>query len=161
MDETNRMITKIAREVSKFTVRMLRADGIGAGEFDTIHAVRKNPGLTQADVCRITGMDKGAVARQTLNLEKKGYLTRLDNEEDGRSRRLYATEKAEELKNSKVHIETRFYEWLLAPLSVRERREFDRLLTILYNRCKDESRAGFPEMSRIIHEGAYNENREN
>ena len=65
MDATKRKITKIAREVSKFTVRTMRAEGIGAGEFDVLHAVRKNPGITQAGVCRITGLDKGAVARQT------------------------------------------------------------------------------------------------
>lgn len=57
MDVTKRRITKIAREVSKFTVRTLRAEGVGAGEFDVIHAIRKNPGITQAGVCRITGLD--------------------------------------------------------------------------------------------------------
>lgn len=60
MDITERKITKIAREVSKFTVRQLREEGVGASEFDVIHAVRKNPGITQAGVCRITGLDKGA-----------------------------------------------------------------------------------------------------
>ena len=112
MDATKRKITKIAREVSKFTVRTMRAEGIGAGEFDVLHAVRKNPGITQAGVCRITGLDKGAVARQTANLEAKGYLERRENPGDGRSRLLYATEKAESLKNSKAQIETAFYEWL-------------------------------------------------
>lgn len=72
MDITERKITKIAREVSKFTVRQLREEGVGASEFDVIHAVRKNPGITQAGVCRITGLDKGAVARQAANLEAKG-----------------------------------------------------------------------------------------
>lgn len=150
MDATNRMLTKIAREVSKFTVRTLRTEGIGAGEFDVIHAIRKNPGITQAEVCRITGLDKGAVARQTLNLEKKGYLTRKVNDKDGRSRLLFATEKAEKLKNSKASVESRFYEWLLEPLSDSDRQEFVRILTILYHRCKEESKAGFPEMERIM-----------
>ena len=86
MDITERKITKIAREVSKFTVRQLREEGVGASEFDVIHAVRKNPGITQAGVCRITGLDKGAVARQAANLEAKGYIVRKDNEDDGRSR---------------------------------------------------------------------------
>ena len=58
MDITKRKITKIAREVNKFTVRTLRAEGIGASEFDVIHAVRKNPGITQAEICRITGLDQ-------------------------------------------------------------------------------------------------------
>ncbi len=58
MDITQRQITKISRGVSKFTVRTLRTDSVGASEPDLIHAVRKNPGITQAEVCRITGMDK-------------------------------------------------------------------------------------------------------
>ena len=150
MDSTKREITKIAREVGKFTVRTLRADGIGTGEFDVIHAVRKNPGITQAGVCRVTGLDKGAVARQTANLEAKGYLTREENSADGRSQLLFATEKAELLKNSKAQIETMFYEWLLAALPEAERQEFARLLEILYQRCKAESKAGFPEMGAIV-----------
>ncbi len=153
MDITKRKITKISREVSKFTVRTLRQDGIGTSEFDVIHAIRKNPGITQADVCRITGMDKGAVARQTANLEAKGYITRAENPGDGRSRLLFATQKAEELKNSKAHVEAAFYEWLIQPLDEDERKEFSRLLDIVYRRCKAESRAGFPEMEKIIRSG--------
>ena len=153
MDITKRKITKISREVSKFTVRTLRQDGIGTSEFDVIHAIRKNPGITQADVCRITGMDKGAVARQTANLEAKGYITRAENPGDGRSRLLFATQKAEKLKNSKAHVEAAFYEWLIQPLDEDERKEFSRLLDIVYRRCKAESRAGFPEMEKVIRGG--------
>lgn len=160
MDATKRQITKIAREVSKFTVRTMRREGVGSGEFDVIHAIRKNPGITQAGVCEITGLDKGAVARQTANLEAKGYLIRRENPADGRSRLLFATEKAERLKNSKAHIESQFYEWLLEALSEEERAEFARLLDILYFRCKAESKAEFPEMSKIIKEGESNEQAE-
>lgn len=117
MDITKRKITKIAREVSKFTVRTLRAEGVGPGEFDVLHAIRKNPGITQAGVCRITGFDKGAVARQTASLEAKDYLRREANPADGRSRCLYATAQAERLKSSKAAVETQFYDWLLAPLT--------------------------------------------
>ena len=154
MDVTHRKITKIAREISKFTVRTLRADGVGAGEFDVIHAVRKNPGITQSGICRITGLDKGAVARQTANLEAKGYLRRSENPADGRSRLLYATEKAETLKNSKAQLEANFYEWLAEPLSEDEREAFARTLDRLYQRCKAESKADFPEMTRRVREGS-------
>ena len=160
MDATKRQITKIAREVSKFTVRTMRREGVGSGEFDVIHAIRKNPGITQAGVCEITGLDKGAVARQTANLEAKGYLIRRENPVDGRSRLLFATEKVERLKNSKAYIESQFYEWLLEVLSKEERAEFVRVLDILYHRCKAESKAEFPEMSKIIKEGESNEQAE-
>lgn len=85
MDITQRQITKIAREVGKFTSRMMKAEGVGTAEFDLIHVVRKRPGITQAEISKILGADKGAVAKQTANLEAKGYLRRENNPADGRS----------------------------------------------------------------------------
>lgn len=150
MDISERKITKIAREVGKFTARTMRADGVGTAEFDLIHAIRKNPGITQSEICKLLGADKGAVAKQTANLETKGYLRREINPADGRSQLIYPTERARCLKNSKVHIESVFYEWLLSSLNETEQREFARLLDILYKKCKEESKAGFPDMTQII-----------
>lgn len=153
MDITKRKITKIAREISKLTARTLRNEGVGIAEFDLIHAVRKHPGITQAEICKLIEADKGAVARQTSRLAAKGYLTRQDNPADGRSQLLFATEKAQALKSSKIHIETLAYEWLLEPLSSQEKEEFSRLLDIIYRRCKAESRANFPRLRTIINGG--------
>ena len=47
---------------------------VGTAEFDLIHVVRKRPGITQAEISKILGADKGAVAKQTANLEAKGYF---------------------------------------------------------------------------------------
>ena len=47
MDDTERKMTKITREVSKFTVQTMKEDGIGTAEFDVIHLVRHYPGITQ------------------------------------------------------------------------------------------------------------------
>lgn len=145
MDVTQRQITKIAREVGKFTVRTMKAEGVGTAEFDLIHVVRKNPGITQSEIVKVLGADKGAVAKQTANLEAKGYLRRENNPADGRSQLIYPTEKAQSLKNSRDHIEAEFYEWLTEALTETERAEFARLLDVLYRRCKAESRSGFPE----------------
>lgn len=158
MDHTKRKITKIAREVSKFAVRTMRAEGIGSGEFDVIHAIRKNPGITQAGICKITGLDKGAVARQTASLESKGYLKRLKNPKDGRSRLLYATEMAENLKNSKAQIETIFYEWLLSELTPEEKDSFCQTLDKLYQRSKTESKSDFIHVSRLVESRAESSN---
>lgn len=157
LDITQRKITKIAREVNKFTVRTLRAEGIGTSEFDFIHTIRKNPGITQADICRKLGIDKSAVARQTANLEAKGYLIRKIKPADGRSQLLYATPKSESLKTSKAHVEAQFYEWLLSVLNKTEQEEFVQLLDILYQRCKSESKADFATISALIMEDKQDE----
>ena len=148
MDNTERKITKIAREVSAFTVQTMKAEGVGTAEFDFIHLVRHHPGVTQTQVRATLRIDKGAAARRAANLEAKGYLIRKENPGDGRSQLLFATEKAEGLKHSKAYVEALFYEWLLQPLPEAEKQEFARLLDRLYRRCKAESRADFPEMNQ-------------
>ena len=152
MDPTKRQMTKIAREVSKLAGRMLRDQGIGTAEFDVAHVIRKNPGITQAGIRDQLGIDKGAMARQIASLEAKGFLIRKENPQDGRSQLLYATEKADQLKNSKAYIESVFYEWLLEPLSDQQRQEFAATLETLYLRSREQSRAGFPEVVERLEE---------
>ena len=149
-DPTKRQITKISREVSKLTIQMMKEEGVGTAEFDFIHLVRHNPGITQREVCEALHIDKGAAARRTANLEEKGYLVRKPNPADGRSQLLYATEKAEELKNSKASIEAEFYVWLTEVLSEEDKENFTRILEKLYLRSKTESRKGFPEVKERI-----------
>ena len=142
MDQTGRKITKIAREVGKFTVQTMKEEGIGTAEFDFIHLVRHNPGITQTEVRETLKIDKGAAARRAASLETKGYLER--------SQLLYATKKAEALKNSKASIEAVFYEWLLAELPEEEKNAFCETLDKLYWRSKNERRAGFVDVAELV-----------
>ena len=152
MDDTQRKITKIAREVSKFTVQMMKEEGIGTAEFDVIHFIRHHPGATQTSMRETLKIDKGAAAKRVASLENKGYLIRKPNPEDGRSQLLYATEKAEALKNSKAEIETVFYEWLLADLPEEEKAAFCKTLDTLYWRSKRQRQAGFEDIARLVRE---------
>ena len=77
-------------------------------------------------------------------------LVRKPNPEDGRSQLLYATEKAEHLKNSKTSIESVFYEWLLEDLSGEEKEHFCKTLDMLYWKSKRERQAGFENITRIL-----------
>ena len=144
MDNTKRKITKIAREAEKLVLVSLREEGVGTAEIDLVHALRHNPGCTQAKLAEILHADKAAIARRTKNLEAKGYLIRTDAPNDRRSQLLYPTEKAEEMKSSKEEIESSFYEYLTSTLSESEAETFAELLDKLYNASKTESRAGFP-----------------
>lgn len=144
MDITERKITKIAREAEKLVTISLRDDGVGSAEIDLIHALRHDPGCTQAKLAEILHADKAAVVRRTKNLEAKGYLVRRDDPNDRRSQHLFPTERAEALKSSKAEIEASFYEYLLSSLTEEEAATFAALLDRLYSASKTESRAGFP-----------------
>lgn len=144
MDLTERKITKIAREAEKLVLLSLREEGVGTAEIDLIHALRHNPGCSQAKLAEILRADKAAIARRTKNLEAKGFLVREDDPVDRRSQLLYPTEKAEAMKSSKTEIEASFYEYLLSGLSREEAETFAALLDKLYTASKAESRKGFP-----------------
>lgn len=144
MDITERKITKIAREAEKLVLFSLREEGVGTAEIDLIHALRHNPGCTQARLAELLHADKAAIARRTKNLETKGFLVRRDAPNDRRSQLLYPTEQAETLKASKAEIETAFYEYLLSLLPEEEAKGFAATLDRLYAASKAESRAGFP-----------------
>ena len=146
MDMTGRKITKIAREVGKFTVRNMRREGVGAAEFDVVHLVRHNPGITQTQVVQALNMDKGAAAKRVASLENKGYLIRRPNPADGRSQLLYAAEAADGLRNSKAHIEEVFYTWLLEDLDREEAEQFCATLDKLYQKSKAQRKADFRDV---------------
>lgn len=147
MKQSNRQLTKIARQVGIFTARTLRTDGLGTAEYDFIHAVRKHPGITQAELRELLGLDKGAAARRCAALEAKGYLRRATDPADKRRQLLYATPQAELLKQSKSAVEKLTYDWLFEGLPEADRAEFRRMLDHLYRRMKAESLAGFPQLS--------------
>ena len=147
MDMTGRKITKIAREVGKFTVQNMRREGVGAAEFDVVHLVRHNPGITQTQVVPALNMDKGAAAKRVASLENKGYLIRRPNPADGRSQLLYAAEAADGLRNSKAHIEEVFYTWLLEDLDREEAEQFCATLDKLYQKSKAQRKADFQDVA--------------
>ena len=147
MDETGRKITKIAREVGKFTLQNMSRKGVGTAEFDIIHLVRHNPGITQTQVVQALNMDRGAAAKRVASLENKGYLIRKPNPADGRSQQLYATEAADGLRNSKAHIEEVFYTWLLEDLDREEAEQFCATLDKLYQKSKAQRKADFRDVA--------------
>ena len=148
MDITERKITKIAQGAEKLILRTMRETGVGTAEIDLIHALRHNPGCTQAALAELLHADKAAIARRTKNLEAKGYLVRRDAPNDRRSQLLYPTEKAENLKSSKAEIEAAFYEYLADTLTKEEAAAFAVALNKLYAASKAESRAGFPHFQQ-------------
>lgn len=157
MEHPARKITKIAREAERLVLLAMRRDGIGTAEIDCIHAVRHHPGITQTELAAALNSDKPAIARRTASLERKGYLRREPNPEDGRSHLLFPTEKAEGLRNAKADAENLFYEYIMAGLGEVERTAFLSALDTLYTRSKEESRAGFPH---IVMEEAKHETEE-
>lgn len=149
MDATQRKITKIAREATRFTGKVLKDTGLGLSEYEFIHCVRHNPGISQEGVREKLGLDKAAVARRAANLERKGFILRKPDPNDGRGKQLFATERANTVKNSKVVVEAFFYEWLMEEISGDEREIFLSVLDRIYWKSKNERRADFENLIEL------------
>lgn len=148
MENEGRKISKIARELNKLVLKMTKEDGIGSSEIDLIHLVRHNPGISQKEVGEKLNVDKGAIAKRVVSLEKKGYIYRENDVNDKRKHYLYALPKAENLKNTKVDIENIFYDWLFLDLDEKEKEMFLDTLDKLYQKSKKESRSDFVNISK-------------
>ena len=116
--------------------------------------MRHHPGITQTELAAALNADKPAIARRTASLERKGYLRREPNPEDGRSQLLFATEQAEGLRNAKADAESAFYDYIMAELDDKTRAAFLDTLDKVYMRSKEESRAGFPHLKARLEEKA-------
>jgi DNA-binding MarR family transcriptional regulator len=143
MDATKRYITKIARVAHRYTGISLHGSNIGTSEYECLHYISKNSGVSQEKLRSILNIDKASVARMVANLEKKGYVHRVQDEHDKRAKKLFVTDKAVDIKNMTSSVESFFYEWLLEGIDEDEKNTFLKVLSKLYLKSKQERRENF------------------
>ncbi|MGH1472276.1 MAG: MarR family winged helix-turn-helix transcriptional regulator [Cellvibrionaceae bacterium] len=81
--------------------------GLRPGQFGLLSTVENNPGISQIDASRLLDFDKATIVALTLRLEKEGYVTRKQAEEDRRRHELYITPEGKKtLKILRADLET-------------------------------------------------------
>ena len=79
MDYTQRKMTKIAREVSKFTVQTMKEEGIGTAEFDYIHFVRHHPGHLARELILLHAERSVRIAGDSFDFRDDTYRVEEDS----------------------------------------------------------------------------------
>ncbi len=148
MDITNRYITKISREAQRFARLSLKGTDLGTSEYECLYYIRKNSGVSQEKLSTFLNIDKAAVARMAANLEKKGYLYRLQDENDKRAKKLFVTDKVIDIKNRTSSGESTFYEWLLEGIEEEKKKVFLNVLNEIYIKSKKERRGNFVNIKK-------------
>ena len=85
-------------------------------------------GMTQNEIAEKLYKDKTNIARMASNLENKGFIQRVPNQEDRRSLKLYLTAKGKELGQSVIPMAEEFNQQVCKGITDDELKELRRIL---------------------------------
>lgn len=91
-------VTLLARSISLKMTEVLKPFGIKAGEQPFMAQLYRQDGITQEELTALVRVDKSVTAKTLKALEAKGLVQREPNEKDGRSKRVFLTKEAEDLR---------------------------------------------------------------
>lgn len=133
---TPKLLTEFRIDYGKCISKELKAAGLN--DFETsygmiIRALSYYKKMTMKELATDISRDKSTVTVLVRKLEEKGYVTRMDNPADQRSKFIVLTSKAENLYESLNHITTKVNELMWTGIEDAEGEQFmntlDKILT--------------------------------
>ena len=109
-----------------------RRHGLGEGEFDVLAALRRAGApyeLAPGELARYTMVTTGAATKRINRLEAAGLVSRRISEEDHRGRVIALTDAGKRVIDDAFTAHIGNEHRLLAPLSEKDRKDLERLLT--------------------------------
>lgn len=95
-ESLGRMVSILYRLGQSHMGKKLEPYNIGAGQFSFLAELLHRDGMSQDEIASNFKCDKATAARAIQHLEKYGYLERKKDEEDGRIKKVFVTDKARE-----------------------------------------------------------------
>ncbi len=136
-------LLRISRCFDSYRRRQLKDADIYPALHLVVSYVCRHPGCRQETLADELCIDKTTVAHHLSVLEEKRFIERRADERDGRCRRVYPTDRAEELFPMLKQTFEAFCEGLLGSLSPEDRLSVARLSEILFQNAR--KMVGFPQ----------------
>ncbi len=95
--------------------------GLREGEFTSLATIASNPGISQNEICRVTGIDKTAAVAVIDDLERRGWVTRARAANDRRRYVLHIAPAGQRALDDLVGRTRQIEERVLAALTGAER----------------------------------------
>lgn len=136
----------MARMTQAYFNDRMKAYSLGGGQQFFMHRIARYPGLSMAELARMGFYDNCTATRAVKRLAEAGYVRMEPDKKDGRIKRLYATEKADELLKSIREMRSDWYEIVTDGLSEEEKGQLGELLSkVADNACAHLEKNYHPE----------------
>ena len=97
-------ISQLYRMGSVFINKEVSEYGIGSGQFMFLLELYINDGKNQEEIAETLKIDKGTTARALKKLEEQGFVTRIKDENDKRSNKIYLNDKAKDVREGVLDV---------------------------------------------------------
>lgn len=125
MKENRSYVTKyisiLYRTGQIFFDKKLKPYGIGCGQHVFILRIHENPGISILGLAQKGCYDNATATRAVKKLEQKGYIKIISDTKDKRIKRLYVTEKAQELISFNYEIKEEWMEIIMKGMDIDKR----------------------------------------
>ena len=118
------------RAVDLFTAE-LGPDGPTPRQFALLVCIRQNPGATQIELVRLSGIDRSTLAEMLRRLLQRGLVARQRTDGDRRANALRLTAAGEAMLARAIPIVADVQERILAPIPRGRRKDLLRLLGLI------------------------------
>ncbi|MEX1034612.1 MAG: MarR family winged helix-turn-helix transcriptional regulator [Sneathiella sp.] len=114
-----------------FYKTMEENEGISRSEFLVLFCLNSRQGITAREICLATGRPRNSVSRAVARLRKMKLITYSVSEDDRRRKILQETDQGRALLDRVVPVAVARMKVMMSPLSPKENKELNRLLTKL------------------------------
>ena len=148
MEIQKRPISRLARMATHFSMKLMDQSGtdLTHPEIQALRHIAVHGNISQATLTTRLGVDKAAVTRVLKSLEEKGYVCRETDPEDKRVKRVYALDKALNIKDEVVSAESLFYRWLMADMTEEQQQALQTTLEQLADKASAQRKQGYAEV---------------
>lgn len=104
---------------------------IGCGQQFFLAVIEEKPGISQFELCKVTGFDKGTTAKAVKKLEELNYLIRKVDESDKRVYHLFVTEKALPIVKLVYQVQRDWEDILTGGFTQEQREDFKKSIQLV------------------------------
>ncbi len=128
-DMAGHLIRRLQQQSTQIFAQRTQAAGydLTSVQYAALDAIASNPHVDQATVAEIIGYDRATIGGVIERLETKGWVRRVVNEQDRRSRELSLTAKGQKIYLALQPIVHALQADILQPLSPTEQERFIKL----------------------------------